>query len=148
VTRLLAAIRIWWSSLVFALKQRAGFRLLGTVAGVTGVVSSFERSDDGDLSFDVTPDAEFAWVLEYPSRHVARAAIHCEVVPADQERLAAAIGMLRIGARVRVGGQRAWDGCHQGHGVVVDALCVLLRAAPVLDGWVEVHPVLSLEVLT
>jgi hypothetical protein len=120
----------WWN-LVFWAKCRAGFRLLGPVS-ISGVVTAYEVSEDGDTCFDV--------------QHLSLV-FHCEVAPADRERLAGEIARLTPGVRVRVGGTRAWDGCHHGRGVIFDVLMALLRAAPVLDGWIEIHPTKEIEVL-
>jgi len=137
----------WWN-LVFWAKCRAGFRLLGPVS-ISGVVTSYEVSEDGDVCFDVSPDGQDVDLLEYDTGHVQHLSLvfHCEVAPADRERLAGEIARLTPGVRVRVGGTRAWDGCHHGRGVVFDVLMALLRAAPVLDGCIEIHPTKEIEVL-
>ncbi len=113
------------------------------------VLTSIEVSEDGDTCFSVTPEPTDGAALEYRTGAVLHrcTSIHCEVVPDDRERLADVIALLRPGVRVRVGGRRAWDGCHHGRGVVFDALMVLLGAGPVVDGWLEIHPVASIEVL-
>jgi hypothetical protein len=149
LTTLLTWIRIAWSNLVFRLKCRAGFRLLEPVE-VTGVVRFVEASEDGDTSFDLVPDGSVSvGLLIYGTSDAIHhcESIHCEIVPRDRARLASAIAALAPGVRVKVSGQRAWDGCHHGKGVLFNVLMVLLGAAPVLDGWLEVHPVTSLEVL-
>lgn len=149
MTRILNAIRIAFSNLVLAAKKRAGFRTLEWVDGVTGVVVTFEVSEDGDTCFDLLPDPEFLDLLDYSTagtlHHSYR--LHCEVVPADRERLAQPIAGLRAGVRVKVTGFLAWDGAHHGKGLLFDVLMVLLGAAPTVDGWLEIHPVRELEVV-
>jgi len=145
----IAWLKIWFSNLVFALKCRAGFRLLEYIGSVTGMVKALEMAEDGDCCFDLVIDGPPSPLLAYKTSgatHICET-LHCEIVPADRARLSAEIAKLKIGVRVRVSGRRAWDGCHHGKGLLFDALMVLLGAAPTLDGWIECHPCTSLEVL-
>lgn len=151
MTRLLTAIRILFSRVVFALKCRAGFRLLQSVEGIEGIVTAVEMSSDGDACFDLdlATDPGSRALLVWGTAgaaHISRD-LHCEIAPVDHARLLVPISHLARGVRVRVGGRRAWDGCHHNRGVIFDVLMVLLGAAPVVDGWIEIHPVESLEIL-
>ncbi len=144
------AIVLWFWAQVFAAKCRAGFKLLEFAIVRGTVVGMPEISSDGDTCFDIIPDPGFESLLEYSTggaRHVCQT-IHCEVAPADQRRLRPVVELLRSGSRVSVAGTRAWDGAHHGHGTLFDVLMVLLRAAPTLDGWIEIHPVQEITVLT
>ncbi len=148
MTGVLLWLEVAWSNLVFWFKRRAGFRRLEYVSGLTGIVASLEIAEDGDTCFDLVP-GERHELLTYRtvgSVHLCKK-LHCEIVPKDRARLAAQIALLSIGARVTVSGYRSWDGCHHGRGVIFDGLMVLLGAAPVLDGWLEIHPCTSLEVI-
>lgn len=143
-------IRIWFWDLIFWLKCRAGFKLFGPIT-VVGVVTNVEFAEDGDACFDLSIDDDktWLWITTSGTRVLHKCLdLHCEVTPHDGERLGPIVKQLRYGTRVRVRGTWAWDGCHHGRGAPFDALMVLLRAAPTLDGWLEIHPVTELEILT
>lgn len=144
----MTALKVFFSNVVFWLKCRAGFRLLRGDASVSGTVTAIEIAEDGDTCFDITVDSKYTAVLTYVTSGAVHTCniLHCEIVPADRARLAKEIAKLVPGRHVTVTGKRAWDGCHHGRGNIFDALMVLLGAAPVVDGWIEIHPVTSLHV--
>lgn len=144
-------LRLLFSRIVFWFRTRRGFRLLGPVS-VTGTVRYVEVAEDGDTCFGLAPDSLIP--LGYQTKANGGTVVyhrceemHCEVMPADRQRLSVQLSRLHPGLRVRVTGQRAWDGSHHGRGVLFDALMCLLGAAPTVDGWIEIHPVTDLEVL-
>jgi hypothetical protein len=86
-----------------------------------------DRAPDGDLTFDVTPDAGYAWMLN--AKNQSKGGIHMEIVPIDQAGCrsgcsGANVPAPRVGAHVRLTG--AW---------VYDRWV----------GWNEIHPTWKVE---
>lgn len=142
-------VNLWWR-LVWVMKHRGGYVDLGRDIAIAGTVRSVEASSDGDLVFNLEPDAADDWAITtFGGRRTSEnpaypATLHCEVVPWDRGRFTAPA----VGARLRVSGRWGYDGVHGGHGMFIDALRCLFGATPVLDGWCEIHPVSKIEVLS
>jgi hypothetical protein len=148
-------IGIFWRFIFWA-KHRAGFLDLGSDIMVTGVVqwTDYGKNPDGDCTFNLLPDAGSEWVNttfggrrttenpDYPNT------IHCEIAP--WQRMSPEVtARLRPGVRVRVMGRWGFDGVHTGKGTFVDVLYAIFGHGPdMINGWCEIHPVKSLDILT
>ena len=147
-------VNLWWR-LVFWWKKRTGWIDLGQEIEVTGTVVNTEVPGlDGDGNFDVQLDpGQEHWITGFGGRLTfERAAgvpsIHCEVTPWASPDLKLRFVTLRPGQRVRVRGAWGFDGVHLGVIFPLELIAALLRHGPnVRDGWFEIHPVTSIDVL-
>jgi hypothetical protein len=144
-------------------KGRCGFVRLGDVQGATGYVVWTDGgvNADGDFTFDLVPDPEFAFLKFYGDRETLRGggfpgSVHIEVMPCDQpgaislEDRKYIIDTVAAGGRVRVrvSGQWSFDGVHLGLPMWKEILsCIWGHGPNEKDGWTEIHPATRVEIL-
>lgn len=146
-------IGILWR-IIFFWKKRTGWIDLGREIEVTGTVAKLESNSDGDRSIALRLDeGQEQWITGFGGRlttgdRSVGPSLHCEVVPWSDDSLRTVHGSLRIGDRVRVRGAWGFDGVHLGVWFPFEVLLALVRHGPnVHEGWFEIHPVTSLEVI-
>lgn len=140
---------------VFFWKRLTGFVDLKQTITVTGRVIQVGPNDiDGDLNFDVDLDpGQAKWITGFGGRLTSAAAdgtpsMHCEIPPWASGALRALGESLRAGDRVAVTGAWGFDGVHTGRAEWLEVLLAILRHGPnVREGWLEIHPVVFLEIL-
>lgn len=149
-----AVSNTWWR-LVFWWKRGTGWVDLGRVVTAVGTVIEVDLpGPDGDGNFDIVLDPNQTWLITgFGGRltscpPIYRPALHCEVEPWAGDYLAAMFRRLRIGDRVQVTGRWGFDGVHTGRAMWLEILLALVRHGPnIRQGWFEIHPVETLEIL-
>jgi hypothetical protein len=147
-------VNLFWR-LVFFWKKRTGWIDLKQEIEVTGTVINAEVPGlDGDGNFDVELDpGQERWITGFGGRltfepGAGRPSLHCEVEPWASPSLKGTFTSLRVGQRVRVRGSWGFDGVHIGVAELIEVLAAIVRHGPnVHDGWFEIHPVKSIELL-
>lgn len=146
---------LFWR-LVFFWKKRTGWIDMGQEIVVTGTVINVEVPGlDGDGNFDVRLDPEHEHrIVGFGGRLTFEPAagapsIHCEVEPWADRQLRDRFLTLQVGQRVCVRGSWGFDGVHLGFSFFpLEVVAALIRHQPnVSDGWFEVHPVTSIDVI-
>ena len=149
-------VNLWWK-LVFAWKKRTGWLDLGEQIEVTGVVLNFIPPDvDGDRTFNLKLDpGQEKYITGFGGRLTMESgtepSLHCEIPPWSPQALRDLydeLAKLPSPPRVRVRGAWGFDGVHLGKSYWIEIPAALVRHMPnVRDGWFEIHPVSSLEVV-
>ncbi len=137
----------WW-------KKQTGFIDMRERIEVTGHVLSIDTASDGDRTFNVCLDAgQERYITGFGGRLTSKSsscpAIHCEIPPWVSRGLKGTYDSMEVGQRVRVTGAWGFDGVHVGYDFFPwEVVAALVRHQPnVRDGWFEIHPVESIELL-
>jgi hypothetical protein len=104
-------------------------RVLSTCVTVAGIVEAIAPTSgpavDGDFSFDIRPDAGYAWTLSLGSYVLNDGNLHVEVVPSDQSAVLGHVTLVP-GAHVQVTGAWVLDTDHGWFSEVHPAWSVVL----------------------
>lgn len=146
----------WLWRLVFCWKQRTGWLDLGEIVTATGVVVDHVPPGlDGDRTFAVKLDpGQDRLITGFGGRLTAEdpavgPSLHCEIEPWSGENLEEIYACMKVGDRVRVTGHWGFDGVHLGVPMWREVIAAAIRHQPnVREGWFEIHPVETLEILS
>lgn len=150
------------SEAILQAKRGCGFLdLEGRV--LEGRVLRSRRHPDGDRSFDILPDPDYAHLLQpWPEHPPVRPYVHVEFMPRElswrdvRGQVEAAIAACQPDSRhactrpvrVRVSGRWAWDGVdHRGDQLEEIRTCAKGREPDPTIGWPEIHPAQWIEIL-
>lgn len=148
-------INAFWKAVFWWKRNRAGWIDLRETVTATGLVIEVDGPGaDGDGNFDLVLDSgQERLITGFGGRltccpPTVTPSIHCEVEPWASAELRAQFGRLHTGDRVRVVGAWGFDGVHTGRPMWLEVIAALIGHPPnVRDGWMEIHPVASIEVL-
>ena len=106
-------------------------RVINTCQTVTGKIIQIQNitgtNVDNDFTFDITPDAQYSYLLSFGSYAIQGGTLHIEVVPSDQATVLNGLN-LKVGDHIQATGVWLLDNNH---------------------GWYsEIHPAMNITVLS
>lgn len=154
---MLRQIISWFFQLVFWWKKRTGWIDLKQTVTATGVVVGMDDgpSSDGDFNFRVKVDENCEWLITGFGGRLTTddpklgPSLLCEVVPWSPVEVQREAARLHVGDRVSVTGAWGFDGVHVSGSRWWNILLAIFRHQPnVLEGWLELHPVTELTIVS